>query len=105
MSFEDAPNIGNPEFICTIVIFCAYRAIAVAEECQEITGLSSFDPAGVVISDGVVADSPCFFFGGDFDGEDAVGDFGIRSPFGAVNCVDDTVKVGRGMGRATEEEK
>ena len=68
-------------------------AVAVSEEVQELAGLSSSDPAGVVVADGGQADLSGFSSIGDFDRQYTVGSFSLGTTLHTVDGVSDAVGV------------
>jgi hypothetical protein len=71
----------------------ALRAVAISEEVEELAGLTSSDPAGVVVAYGVQADLSSLGGVFDFDRQDSVWGLSLGSTFNAVYGVSDAVGV------------
>ena len=83
-----AADVAFPVFVAGAI---AGRAVAVGEEVQEVAFFAGVEPAAVVVLDGVEADLAGVGFVVDFDGEDAVGDFGFGPAFGNVDGVSEPI--------------
>jgi hypothetical protein len=71
----------------------ALRAVAISEEVEELAGLTSSDPTGVVVAYGVQADLSSLGGVFDFDRQDSVWGLSLGSTFNAVYGVSDAVGV------------
>ena len=71
----------------------ALGAVAVGEEVEKLAGLTSSDPAGVVVAYGVQANLSGLGCIGDFDRQDSVWSLGFSTTFDTIDGVSDAVGV------------